>query len=150
MANKAQRLQQAGGLVLIIVAMLHSFGHAATTPPEMTELIALEQRMAEVHIDMGLGADWAPSMDGILKSLSLTMSLALVFMGLANLLACHGEREGDGRIAVRLGLLTAVVNGALVGVFASYRIAPPTITLAVAELLFVLSLLLRARGAARV
>ena len=150
MATKAQRLQQAGGVVLLLVAMIHTFGHAVTTPPEMTDLIALEQRMAEVHIDMGLGEAWAPSMDGVVKSLSLMMSLALVFMGLANLLACHGEPGADGRIAQRLAILTAVVNAALVALFAWYRIAPPTITLAVAEVFFVLAVLLRARGAMRV
>jgi len=79
------------------------------------------------------------------------MSLALVFMGLTNILACRAARvTGDVRLALQVAVLTVVVNGAFVATFAWAGVLPPTATLAVAELLLLVSLALRARNPAPV
>jgi hypothetical protein len=82
-----------------------------------------------------------PSFLDIHKSLSLTMSILLLCLGVQNLMTLR--IAGDSEKLVRsLCLVNVTFVGALVVLYAVYRIPPPLMTLGVVELLFLLPLIL--------
>lgn len=77
-----------------------------------------------------------PSVYEIYRSLAFTMSITLVVMGAFGLIVARTP-DPSGRL-LRAAILTSTVAvGALVVLYAAYRIPPPLLTLAVVELLFV-------------
>lgn len=136
--KRGNRLFAAGSIGLIVVALLHGIGNFAPPPPDPA-LNAVADAMRGYHIDLGLGM--RPSFMDIHTSLSLTMSIMLLFVGVQNLVTLRVA--GDVAKLVRcLSLVNSIFVGALVVVFAVYRIPPPLVTLGVVEVLFLLSLIL--------
>jgi hypothetical protein len=125
---------RSGAIGLIVVALLHSFGHfgGGRTDPEG---IALDAAMKSYHVDiMGMH----PSADDITKSLSLTMTLLLLLTGALDLAAV---RAADPALLRRFAALNVAGVSALVALFTFYRIPPPLVTLAVVDVLFLTSML---------
>jgi hypothetical protein len=137
MFRAGRRFFSAASLLLIVVAGLHTLGHfAPQTDP------ALERLMAEMDaFRLPLGMGMTPSIRDIFRSLSLTMSVTLVALGLQNLVVA-ASRDATARLIRGLTVVDLVAVGALVALYAFYRVPPPLVTLAVVEALFVLSLVL--------
>jgi hypothetical protein len=131
-----RRFFSAASLALLLVALLHALGHVSP-PPENAGRRAVRAVMEAYHFDAGLGM--RPSAQDVLDSLSLTMSIALAWLGILNLIAAR-DQETSWRLIDRLALLGAVAAFALVVVYAVFRVFPPLLSLAVVDGLFVLAL----------
>lgn len=141
MFRRGRRLFSGASIGLIVVAILHTLGNFAKRPPDPAQ-DALEQAMRSYRFALGF---WKPSADDILRSLSLTMSVLLLCLGAANL-AVAGARDASDALVRRLGFVSALGVGALVALYALYRVPPPFLTLGVVEILFVSSLVRRSPG----
>lgn len=135
--RRGNRLFASGSIGLIIVALLHGIGTFGG-PPEDTSLSTVAEAMRGYHFDLGLGM--RPSLMDIHMSLSLTMSIFLLGLGVQNLMTL--SVAGDSAKLVRcLCVVNAIFVGALVVLYAVYRIPPPLLTLGVVEVLFLLALI---------
>jgi hypothetical protein len=142
MFRSGRRLFSTASIALIVVAILHSIGSFAPGPVDPA-LESLVSEMKAFRLPLGLGM--RPSMFDIHQSLALTMSVMLLWLGLQNLTAARSDPTGS---FVRLLNVFSVLGvGALVALYAFYRIPPPFISLAVVELLFVLALATSSRSA---
>lgn len=130
------RWMRAGATGLIVVAVLHTFGHFGGGPPDPARL-QLESAMDAYHFDI---FGMHPSASDITKSLSLTMSIFLVFVAVLDLIAI-AALSGDGRALRRVAWVNVVGTAALVALFAYYRIPPPFVTLALVCTLFIVGAL---------
>ncbi|HYV05162.1 MAG TPA: hypothetical protein VFB82_11275 [Blastocatellia bacterium] len=134
--KRGNKLFAAGSIGLIIVALLHGLGNFAP-PPADPALNAVVDAMRGYHFDLGLGM--RPSLMDIDTSLSITMSIMLLFVGIQNLVTLRVA--GDAGSLVRsLILVNSIFVGAMVMLFAVCRIPPPLVTLGVVEILFLLAL----------
>lgn len=133
---------RAGAIGLLVVAVLHTFGHFGGGPKEPAR-IQLEEAMDAYRFDI---FGMHPSAGDITKSLSLTMTIALLFIGALDLVAAS-SLAGNARALRRLAWVNAVGVGALVALFAYYRIPPPMVTLALVCVLFVVAALRPASSA---
>lgn len=140
------RLFATAAILMIVVAMLHTIGHFAPAPVDDTALHAVMAAMRSYQFDLGLGM--RPNFMDVFQSLSLTMSISLLFLGLQNLitLAFAGE---NSKLVQRLTLLNLIGVGALAILNAIYRLPPPLISFVVVEVILLLSLLLNRNTAAR-
>lgn len=126
---------RAGAIGLLIVAALHAVGHFSGGPPDPAAA-ALERSMRDYHYEiMGMH----PSAHDITQSLSLTMTVLLLFAGTIDL-ALFGAVATNPRSMRRLAFINVLGVAALAGLFAYYRIPPPFVTLAVVGVLFTIGL----------
>ena len=117
------------------MAALHAVGHFSGGPPDPAAA-ALEQTMRGYRFEiMGMH----PSMHDITQSLSLTMTVMLLFAGAIDL-ALFGAIATNPRAMRRLASTNIIGVAALVAVFAYYRIPPPFVTLAIVGVLFTIGL----------
>lgn len=137
MFRAGRRLFSAASLALIVVAALHTLGHFAPNPDPALQ--RLEGEMDAFRLPLGMGMN--PSILDIFKSLSLTMAVTLVALGLQNLVMA-ASRDATARLIRGLTLVDLAAVGALVALYAFHRVPPPLVTLAVVEALFALSLVL--------
>lgn len=146
MFRAGRRFFSAASLALIVVAALHTLGHFA--PNTDPGLLRVEAEMDAFRLPLGMGMN--PSLLDIFSSLSLTMTVTLVALALQNLVVA-ASRDATARLIRGLTLINLVAVGALVALYAFYRVPPPLVTLAVIEALFVLSLVLppHASGSAK-
>jgi hypothetical protein len=135
------RLARAGSIGLLVVAGMHTLGHFSP-PPTEGELARLAEAMRRARLDL---FGMQPSVQDVVSSLSLTMTVTLAALGALGLVAA-GDADPAGRTLRRVLAVEVAAVGALVVLFGYYRIAPPLVTLAVVELLF-LAALARARTA---
>ena len=135
--KSGNRLFAAGSVGLIIVALLHGIGNFAP-PPADPALNAVIDAMRGYHFDLGLGM--RPSLMDIDTSLSITMSIMLLFVGIQNLVTLRVAGD-SAKLTRSLCLVNAIFAGALVVLYAVYRIPPPLVTLGVVEVLFLLALI---------
>jgi len=143
MFRQGRRLFTAASLGLIVVALMHSLGHFSPEPDDLG-FKAVRGAMRSYHLGLGLGMQ--PSLHDVFSSLSLTMSVTLLLLGVLNLLVA---RSDEGGRMVRAAAAASVIGvGVLVGIFLYYRIPPPLIALGIVEALFVLSLALPDRSTA--
>lgn len=126
---------RAGAVGLLVVAVLHAVGHFSGGPADPAAA-ALEKTMRDYRFEiMGMH----PSAHDITQSLSLTMTVMLLFAGTIDL-ALFGAVATDPRAMRRLALINAVGVAVLAALFAYYRIPPPCATLAVVGVLFTIGL----------
>lgn len=141
MFRAGRRFFSAASLALIVVAGLHTLGHFS---PQKDP--ALQRLMAEMDaFRLPLGMGMTPSVRDIFRSLSLTMTVTFVALGLQNLVVAS-SREATSRLIRSLTVINLLALGALTALFAFYRIPPPLVTVAMVEALFVLSLVLPPHG----
>lgn len=136
MFKRGHRLFAAGAIGLFVIALFHSLGHFSP-PPDDPALVAALQAMSASQLDMGLAR---PSLMAIYNSLSLGMTLFLLFLGGIDLIVLRCGREN---VALLRAMKIANVVGvaALTALFAYYLIPPPLITFALVVLLFLLAVL---------
>ena len=137
--RRGQRLFVAASVALLVVAGLHTAGHFSSAPLDPAGESVLNA-MRDYQMDVGMGQQ--PSLLAIQESLSLTMTILLVGIGLINLsiIAIAGDVPGVLR---RLTLLCLIIVGGLVVLYGWYRITPPFVTLFAVELLLVASLIVQ-------
>ena len=137
MFRAGRRFFSAASLTLIVVAGLHTLGHFS--PQEDPALKQLMGAMDAFRLPLGMGM--TPSVRDIFRSLSLTMTVTFVALGLQNLVVA-ASRDATARLIRGLTVIDVVAMGALVALYAFYRVPPPLVSLVVVEALFVLSLAL--------
>ena len=135
MFGRGRRLFSVAAILLIVVAGLHTMGHFSP-PPDDPALRAVEESMKGYRLELPLGV--RPSVADIVSSLSLTMTITLVLIGVLDLLVARSNVP-----SVRPFALANVLGvGALVALYGTYRIPPPLVTLALVWLFVVLALFL--------
>lgn len=135
MFQKARRLFSAGLIGLLVIATLHTIGQFSQKDAD-PQLISAISAMNHYTLSMGFGMN--PSVYEIYKSFSLTMSITLVWLGLQHLLVAAPLDSSEVLIR-RQTLLSILGVGALILLYAVYRIPPPLLTLCGVEVLFILS-----------
>lgn len=117
------RLFVVGSILMLLTAAAHTAGHFAPLPDDAA-LKAVIEAMRGYSLDMGFGM--RPSVAGIQESLSLTMSIFLVVLGVQNLATIFWA--GDSIKLVRgLTVINLVCAAALAALYWHYRIPPPLI-----------------------
>ncbi len=135
--RRGRRLFSTAAVLLIVVAAAHTAGHVPLLFPKHPLPGALGTMAAE-RTPLGMGM--APSVLDIHLALVLTMSVTFVALGLLNLVvAAAGETAAT--TLRRLAWLDAAWVGALVALYAHYRIPPPLISAALVEVVLLSSLL---------
>jgi hypothetical protein len=119
---------------LILVAALHAVTHFSA-PSDDLVMSALLTAMQAYRFDLGLGN---PSMLDIHDSLSLALSIALLWTGLLNLLIARYTGLRD-KLMRRVCTLNVLGVGALVVLFSVYQLPGPAIGLGIVEILFVIA-----------
>ncbi|MGH7493616.1 MAG: LIC_13387 family protein [bacterium] len=132
MFKRGNRLFAAATISLFLVAAAHTLGHFAGVP-EDAALAAVANSMRGYSFDLGMGMH--PSFMDIHESLSLTMSLFLIFLGIQNLATLALAPEAK-QLLRTLALINFLCAGALVVLYAAYRVPPPLISFAVVSVLF--------------
>jgi len=129
MFRQGRRLYSSAAVTLLVIAALHTLGHFSG-PGTDPERLRIEASLAAFRIDMGLGM--RPSLADIRDALSLMMTIMCAgFGGLLLTLAATAA----WRPLRASAFAAAVTVGALLALFACYRIMPPLVTLAVTEVL---------------
>lgn len=140
MYRPGRRSFMIASVLLFLVGCMHVYGQSirATDPG----LIAIEATQRAFHVPLGLGM--APSLMAIENSLSHTMSIFLLWLGALGVVI--GLSDASAQVLRRFTIMNIAGCGALVMLFAHYRIPPPLVSLALVEMMFVLSLLRQAMG----
>jgi len=136
MFRRGRRLFSIASILLILTAVAHTLGHFQPDP-QTPEFANLKSTMQSYQIDLGMGMK--PSIHGIFESLSLTMTITLLLLGLQNLLVAAVDESG--KMIRRFALVNIVGVGALIALYWSYRIPPPLISFAIVEIVFLLAVL---------
>ncbi|MBL0122751.1 MAG: hypothetical protein IPP88_08460 [Betaproteobacteria bacterium] len=134
MFRKGHRLFSTASIGLILVALLRAIVHFSA-PSDDLVMSALLTAMQAYRFDLGLGN---PSMMDIHDSLSLTMSIALLWTGLLNLLIARYTGLRD-KLMRRVCTLNIFGVGALVVLFSVYQLPGPAVGLGIVEVLFVIA-----------
>ena len=134
MFRKGHRLFSAASIGVILVALLHAITHF-TGPSEDLVMSALLTAMQAYRFDLGLGN---PSMMDIHDSLSLTMAISLLWIGLSNLLIARYTGLRD-KLMRRVCTLNVFGVGALVVLFSVSQLPAPAIGLGIVEILFIIA-----------
>lgn len=129
----------AGGVLLVLTAVLHAFGH---TQKPSAEHQALEAQMAAYRLPFGTGND--PTMLDAMHMLSWTMSLAFLAIGLM-VLGIIAMAETPDRLLRRVAWMNALWLAVFAGLSCYFRLPPPAILGAVSALVFAAALVPRAR-----
>ena len=137
MFRRGRRLFSIASILLILTAVAHTLGHFQPEPrtPEFTNL---KSTMQAYQIDLGM--EMKPSILGIFESLSLTMSITVLLLGLQNLLVAMVDESG--KMIRRFALLNIFGVGALAAIYWTYRIPPPLISFVIVEIVFLLAILI--------
>ena len=136
MFRSGRRLFSIASILLILTAVAHTLGHFSPEPttPEFTNL---KSTMQAYQIDM---MGMKPSAHGILQSLSLTLTIMLLMLGLQNLLVAMVDESG--KMIRRFALVNIIGVAALVAIYWYYRIPPPLVSFVIVEIVFLLAVLI--------
>lgn len=132
------RLFATGSVLMLLTAAAHTAGHFAPLPDDAA-LISVIEAMRGYSLDMGFGM--RPSVAGIQESLSLTMTIFLVFLGVQNLATLYWAGD-SARLVHGLTAINLLCAVALTALYWHYRISPPLICFALISIVFILSLML--------
>ena len=136
MFRSGRRLFSIASILLILTAVAHTLGHFSpeSTTPEFTNL---KSTMQAYQIDM---MGMKPSAHGILQSLSLTLTIMLLMLGLQNLLVAMVDESG--KMIRRFALVNIIGVAALVALYWYYRIPPPLVSFVIVEIVLLLAVLI--------
>ncbi len=123
-----------------LTMVLHTIGHFSPPPGDEASM-ALIQTMQAFHFDMPFGM--RPNMFGIVKSLSLTMTLLLVALVLINLMAW--KRLGRHLFLKDLAAINALVQVALTIMYGFYQVAPPFVLFSACSVMWIATWLKRGK-----
>jgi hypothetical protein len=136
MFASGRRLFSAASIATIVVAVLHTVGHFSPAPADDARYTVLERMMRDYRIPLGLGM--APSIHDLFESLSLTMSVSLLTLGILGLVLA-ADRDATPRLLSRTAAVFACGMGLLTVIYWVYRIPPPLVTIAIVTLLYALA-----------
>lgn len=134
MFRKGHRLFSISSLALILLAALHTIGHFAPPPDEFVTS-GLMAAMQSFTFDLGLGN---PSVMDAFDSDSLALAILLLWIAVLNLYVARNTVVGDN-VVRKVCTVNVLFLGALVVLFAWYRIPPTAISLGIVEIMFVTS-----------
>ena len=134
--RRGRRLFSLAAVLLTVVAAAHTLGHLPLIFPD-GPLPGLLGQMDAERQPLGLGM--AASMLDIHLALVLTMSVTFAALSLVNLVVAAAAGT-DAAMLRRLGWINAAWVGALVAVYAYFRVAPPLVSTALVELVILLDL----------
>ncbi|MFN0110202.1 MAG: LIC_13387 family protein [Blastocatellia bacterium] len=133
------RLFTVGSLLMLLTAAAHTAGHFSPIPENDAPLKSAIAAMTGYRLDMGMGMQ--PSLLDVQLSLSLTMTILLVFLGVQNLVTIY--LAGDSVRLVRgLSIVNLFNAAALTALYWHYRLPPPLICFALISVIFLLALAL--------
>ena len=126
---------------LSLVGALHALAYSTekTTDPA---LLAIEATLRATHVPLGLGM--APSLMAIQNSLALSVSGCLLWLGVLG--AVIATSDASAQVLRRMTITYLAGCAGLVLLYAHYRIPPPFTTLALVEVMYLLSLIRQATG----
>ncbi len=136
MFRHGRRLFSIASMLLILTAAAHTLGHFQPQP-QTPEYINLKSTMEAYQFDLGMGMK--PSVRDVLESLSLTMSVTLLLLGLQNLLIAMADESG--KMVRRFAFVNIIGVGALATLYWVYRLPPPLISFVIVEVVFLLAVL---------
>ena len=134
MFRKGHRLFSISSLALILLAVLHAISHFSP-PPEELVTTGLMAAMQSFTVDLGLGN---PSMMDTFDSFSLSLAILLLWIAVMNLYVARNTVVGDN-VVRKICTVNVLFLGALVVLFAYYRIPPTAIGLGIVEIMFVVA-----------
>ena len=134
MFRKGHRLFSISSLCLILLAAIHGISHFSP-PPDSLITTGLMAALQSYTFNLGLGT---PSMMDTIDSMSLSVFVMLLWLGLNNLYVARYTVVGDN-VVRKICTLNVVALGALVMVFAYYNNPPTAIALGIIEIMFVVS-----------
>jgi hypothetical protein len=141
MFRRGFRLFSTASIALILVALLHQFGHVGPPPADPARQRALEA-MEAYRLPLPLGM--RPPLRAVMGALSVTMTVTFIALAIQNLAVAAADGP-DRRMMRRLALSSALTVGALVAVFAHHRISPPLLLLPAIGVMFLLAYVLPGR-----
>src|SRR5262245_33182978 len=136
MFRRGRRLFSIASILLILTAAVHTLAQFGPEP-QTPEFANLKSTMQAYQIDM---MGMKPSAYGMLQSLSLTMTVMLLMLGLQNLLVAVVDESG--KMIRRFALVNIIGVAALVALYWYYRIPPPLVSFAIVEIAFLLAVLI--------
>ncbi|HEX8999277.1 MAG TPA: hypothetical protein VGB07_05225 [Blastocatellia bacterium] len=136
--RRGNRLFAASSILILLTAAAHTAGHFSPLPAD-AKLMAVIEAMTGYQLDLGLGM--RPSILSVQESLSLTMSLLLLFLGVQNLATLYWA--GDSPRLVRgLAVINLLCMASLSALYLFYQIPPPLICFSLIAVLLLLALIL--------
>lgn len=142
MFRRGFRLFSSASILLIIIALMHQFGHVNPPPGDPSRDRALEA-MEAYRLPMPLGM--RPSLRDVLGALSLTMTITFIALGIQNLTVAAADTP-ERRMVRRLALMSTVTVAALVATYGHYRISPPLVLLSIVCVMFLVAYFRSARA----
>lgn len=130
--QRGMRLFVGASIGLLLIAAAHTAGHFKEGE-STADVAAAEAAMRAGRLDVGMGM--RPSVLDVFQSVLLTMSLPLVALAAANLVAVAASSRPD-ELIMPLASVSALVCLALAALYARYRVTPPLLTFAVLTPLF--------------
>jgi hypothetical protein len=125
-------------VLLVVMGLMHviaQLGSRAADPAG----IAIETSMRRLHVSFGFGM--SPSLLDLSDNLGVSVSLALLWLGVLNLVVASAASP---RLLRRTTLVNLVGGAALAGSQLHYHVAPPLVMLALIEATLVISLVRQA------
>ncbi len=141
MFRAGRRLFSAASIGLVLVGVLHAIGHYFAGPSSEGER-QMFAAMAAFRSSVGLGM--MPSELDVLEGLSATMAIALVWLGILNLIVAQLD-DTRGEIVRRFTAVSLAGIGGLMILYGLNRLTPPFAMLAPVETLFAISILTASR-----
>jgi hypothetical protein len=135
MFQSGRRLFSLACLGIILTGIAHGLAHFSPAPSDPA-WSAVEASMRSYSFTMA-GASFTPL--DVLRSLSLTMSITLLWLGIAGLIVSGSD--ASLRVIRRLLILGIVGVGALASLYAYYRIVPPLVWFVGVEVLLLMGLI---------
>lgn len=123
-------------VLMLLTAVAHSIGHFSTLPDDPATQ-ALVVTLKGYRLDLGMGM--TPSQWDVLKSLSLTMTVSLLWLGIVGLVVAFSDM--GRRTVQRVTVVYILANGALVGLNYYYQVPPPLVSLGVVEAVLLVAFL---------
>lgn len=123
-------------VLMLFTAVAHSIGHFSALPDDPATR-ALVAALKGYTLDLGMGM--TPSQWDVLNSLSLTMTVSLMWLGIVGLVVAFSDM--GRRTVQRVTAVYILANGALVGLNYYYQVPPPLVSLGVVELVLLVAFL---------
>ena len=135
MFKRGTRLFSLATIMLLLIAVLHTFG--LFSDPVDEEGIVLVQSMRGYKIDVGMGMH--PSVYDVQMSLGLTMSIFMIFLAMLNFIVLYASPTAI--LFRRVTLLNAACMWSLAILYLTYQVFPPLMSFVVIGSLYTASLL---------
>lgn len=136
MFARGRRLFTVASLLMFLVALAHTMG--TFSEPADPGAAAVVDAMKAYRFEIGPG--WAPSVFDVQRSLSLTMTVFLVFLGTLNLAVAARKTWVEAGLLRPLAVANAACMWVLGLLYWIYRIPPPLISFVVLAVLFTIAI----------